>query len=355
MTTQDTRKLVPYLIIVLVVVLIGQYFPVPYFISQPGSAIELSPIIQVEGGYEEQGTFMLTTVRMRGANPFYYAWARWNDYMDLISREDLLAHYQDEEDYSRRQLEIMKSSQETAIILAYQLAGQTIHTQNEGALIVSVTEHLPAAQVLSYGDIVTMVNGQRITQSEELIASLRDKKIGDKVTLVYLRDDVEHTHEFVLEGLPQTEEEIEAGVLQRAGLGIVTITKREVIADPPINIETRSIGGPSAGLMFTLEIYNQLVSEDITRGYRIAGTGTVSTEGRVGRIGGIHQKVVAADKANAEYFFAPNEEGQENSNYRRALEAAADIGTDMKIIPVDTVQDALDFLKKLPQRTNQGT
>ncbi len=61
--------------------------------------------------------------------------------------------------------------------------------------------------------------------------------------------------------------------------------------------------------MFSLEIYNQLMEEDLTKGYKIAGTGTIDSEGTVGPIGGIDQKIVAADKAGAEIFFAPNEKG----------------------------------------------
>lgn len=72
--------------------------------------------------------------------------------------------------------------------------------------------------------------------------------------------------------------------------------------DPTVKVKTDEIGGPSAGLMFSLEIYNQLTSEDLTKGYQIAGTGTIDEKGAVGPIGGIEQKIVAADKAGAEIF-----------------------------------------------------
>ena len=78
---------------------------------------------------------------------------------------------------------------------------------------------------------------------------------------------------------------------------------------PKVTVKTDEIGGPSAGFMFSLEIYNQLTEEDLTKGYQIAGTGTIDADGTVGPIGGIEQKIVAADKAGAEFFFAPNEKG----------------------------------------------
>lgn len=69
-----------------------------------------------------------------------------------------------------------------------------------------------------------------------------------------------------------------------------------------MKIDSHEIGGPSAGLMFTLEIYNQLVEEDLTNGHEIAGTGTINDKGEIGPIGGIQQKVVAASDAGAEVF-----------------------------------------------------
>ncbi len=82
------------------------------------------------------------------------------------------------------------------------------------------------------------------------------------------------------------------------------------MVDPKVKIDSHEMRGPSAGLMFTLEIYNQLVDEDLTRGHEIAGTGTINEKGEIGPIGGIQQKVVlAASDAGAEVFFAPNEKG----------------------------------------------
>src|SRR5699024_11578609 len=78
---------------------------------------------------------------------------------------------------------------------------------------------------------------------------------------------------------------------------------------PPVNIKSGDIGGPSAGLMFSLEIYNQLTEKDITKGYNIAGTGAIDSDGNVERIGSIDKKVVAADEEGVEIFFAPNEQG----------------------------------------------
>jgi len=91
--------------------------------------------------------------------------------------------------------------------------------------------------------------------------------------------------------------------------------------------------------------------------YQIAGTGTIDPEGNVGRIGGIDKKIVAADKQGAAIFFAPEDEITEDmrkvmpdikTNYEEALAAAKAIGTKMKVIPIQTLQDAIDYLEQLP-------
>jgi PDZ domain-containing protein len=106
----------------------------------------------------------------------------------------------------------------------------------------------------------------------------------------------------------------------------------------PVSIATNKIsGGPSAGLMFTLTVYNSLIPGDLTRGHRIAGTGTINLDGSVGPIGGIKQKVFAAEAAGAEYLLCPVD------NYKDAVSVAK-----IPVIKVATVQQALDFLHSLP-------
>ncbi|WP_025028043.1 SepM family pheromone-processing serine protease [Caldalkalibacillus mannanilyticus] len=351
MSRETVRRFLPTGIVA-VLLIVGFYYPLPYYISQPGEAVELAPIIQVENRHHEQGSLMLTTVRMGGANFFSFALANFNSYMDVIPKDFLLAHYKSEEHYSRRQLQVMESSQETAILVAYRLAGINIPVKNEGIIVTQTMEGMPAEQHLQIGDVIIRVDQKEVNTSEELITYILGKKKGDSVEITYLRDEQEQTAMLAISELPLSDEEKERGVEPRAGIGISTLTKRSLgEITPSVNIRTEKIGGPSAGLMFTLEIYNQLTEHDITKGYRIAGTGTINAEGNIGRIGGIHQKVVAADKAKVDIFFAPHEKWATNSNYQVALAAAKDIGTSMKVVPVEHVKDALAYLDSLPPKT----
>ena len=121
-----------------------------------------------------------------------------------------------------------------------------------------------------------------------------------------------------------------------------------------VTFDTSGVGGPSAGLMFTLDIYDQVNNEDLRKGRKIAGTGTIESDGSVGEIGGAALKVVAAAKAGADIFFVPKNPVDEETlkkdpdaktNYEEAVAAAKDLDTDMKIVPVTTVQEAIDYLR----------
>jgi PDZ domain-containing protein len=118
----------------------------------------------------------------------------------------------------------------------------------------------------------------------------------------------------------------------------VLIRSRGLEYDIPreVNFDTDNIVGPSAGSMFTMEIYNQLTPNDITLGKRIAGTGTVNLDGQVGKIGGVRYKMMAALEAEADLFIVPAE------NYEEA--EAANI--DLKLIKVETINDIIKYLEK---------
>lgn len=347
MTTTARSMIKKRWIVLVVFLLFLHFFQLPYYYSQPGGAMVLEDVIDVEGGYKESGSFMLTTVQMGRANLFFYVWAQLSPYRMLFPEEQLRYEGETDEEYHHRQVMAMTSSQETAKIVAYEQAGKPIKYQHKGVLVTTLIEGMPAHNVLQPGDHIVELEGEPVRTAEELVERLQGKTLTDTVLLTIKRNGQLETYEIGFSTFPESLNAPEG----RVGIGIsAPITDRDVTFDPKVEIDTSQIGGPSAGLMFSLEIYNQLIEEDLTKGYAIAGTGTISEDGTVGRIGGAAQKVIAADKAGAVYFLAPNEEGAVDSNYQEALVAAEDIGTDMKIIPIDTFTEALAFLDSLPSR-----
>lgn len=340
-------------IIVVIIALLITFVQLPFYISSPGMATELAPIVNVEGGGKERGSFSLTTVRIGKANVVQYAWAKVNDYYEIYPEDYIRPDGETEDEYSNRQLHMMENSKEQATVVAYTKAKKEIDIKYNGVYVMSVISGMPAEKVLQIGDRLFSVDGHAMKSSEEFIKYVSTKSKGDTVKLKLERKGKTMEVKVPLALFPkeQTGEQKD-----KVGLGILLVTDRKVEVNPPVTINTEKIGGPSAGLMFSLEIYNQLIDEDLTKGYKIAGTGTINYEGEVGRIGGIHQKIVAADKSDVEIFFAPNERGKTRvdkngekilTNYQEALETAKDIKTDMKIIPVNTFDDAVDYLEKL--------
>lgn len=326
----------------IIVTILLVYVRFPYYVTKPGMAAELEPYVQVEGGNKESGDFMLVTVSMGPANIVNLISAQFNKYTQISKAEEVLQEGESDEEYQFRQAYAMKDSQNAAIYNAYKRANRPASFQNKGVLVAGIAEDMPAKGKLKLGDVIVAVDGHPFETVEEFIEYMTGKKEGEVVNIEYVREGKRFTEKLQLKPIPNSE--------GRVGIGVSVVTERELVVDPEVKINAHEIGGPSAGLMFTLEIYNQLVEEDLTRGHKIAGTGTINAEGEVGPIGGIQQKVVAAHDAGAEVFFAPNEKGTPKSNYKEALEAAEDIKTKMKIVPVDTLDDALTYLEKMPEK-----
>lgn len=327
------------------------FVPLPYYIEMPGSALQLAPLIKVKGGYPEKGKFMLTTVRMGRANPYTYIWAKLRKHEDVVPVDEIMDKNETDEEFNVYQLYLMENSKHNAIQVAFTKAKKPFRSHYKGIYVLNVYDGMPAAKVLKAGDRITKVDGHAYKSSKAFTNFVAKKKAGDQITVTYVRGKKTKTAEIVLAKFKENH--------NKAGIGISLVDDRSITSDPSVKMDTEKIGGPSAGLMFTLEIYNQLTKEDITKGYKIAGTGEISTDGKVGRIGGIDKKVIAADKAGAEIFFAPDDtitaemkkaDPGIKSNYEEAKAAAKDIGTKMKIVPVKTFDDALDYLNGLKKK-----
>lgn len=321
------------------------FLQLPYYVYMPGSAEELRPMVSVQQGKKaEAGTFMLTTVGVSNANVASYIAAQFSKNYELIDKAAVRQPNETEKEYSERQTYNMMSSQSSAIQAAYNKLGIAFKMATEAIVVMHVNEGVPAASVLRAGDIIKAVDGATVGTGDELRAKLQSKKPNDTVAIDFERGTEKRSDTITLAELPA-----EGDQPARAGLGISLaeyISVKPDDASKQVEIKAGEIGGPSAGLMFSLEIYNQLSSDDLTKGYRVAGTGTIDAAGHVGDIGGIQHKIVAADREKAELFFAPK------GNAPDAQKRAEEIHTKMKIVPVGTMEDALAYLKALPTKAS---
>jgi PDZ domain-containing protein len=337
------------------------FVPLPYYVLMPGSAEPIKPMVHLaQGEPAEKGVFLLTTVAGRDVNLFNYFVALADPYEELVKKKDMFGQ-ESEQDYSQRQEYVMLTSQSDAMQAAYRKAGVPYEIRNEGVMVLRTLPGLPAEKILRGGDYLLQVDQTPIRKAQDLLDFLKNKKAGDTISITYRRGKSNLTAQLTLATLPQENDAQGKPLPPRPGLGFVPGDVQSVQASDPgkqLTVKTEDIGGPSAGLMFSLEMYAQLTGTDLTKGYRIAGTGTIAPTGEVGVIGGIEHKIVAADREHADIFFAPQdlrpkqgETFQPVLNYSDAVKEAQKIGSKMKIVPVGTLDDALRYLADLPPKS----
>ena len=333
-----------YVIIALIATFIAFTVPLPYYIEIPGTAEDVRRVLQVDNKQDQEpGAYQFVTVGVQHARLAHLIYAWLTPFTDIRSAKEMTGGSTDTE-FMRINQFYMETSQNMAKYQGLKTAGKEIDLKYLGVYVLTVTDNSTFKGILNIADTVTGVNDQTFASSQDLINYVNSQSLGDTVKVTYEEDGKTKSAEGKIIAL-------ENG---KNGIGIGLIDRTEVSSDVPIRFSTAGIGGPSAGLMFSLAIYTQIADPTLRDGRTIAGTGSIDRDGNVGDIGGIDKKVVAAAKEGASIFFAPNnpvtEEAKKanpnaKTNYETAQEAADTIKTDMKIVPVKTLQDAIDYLK----------
>jgi len=316
-----------------VVVLLLWPVKVPYYAMAPGPVEEVSGLVSipVEPTFESSGDLYLLTVGLREVNVFEWVEAQFNDETDLIARERIRPSGTSQEEVTRRNLDSMNESIDTAIFVALERLGYEVGFSGSGAEVFQVVEESGSIGLLEVGDIISAVQGEAVQTSDQAAAIIRTFGVGDDITISGTRGEEAFEVTVTLIAHPDLEGAPMLGVaLDTADL--------ELIFPVSVNIDSRNIGGPSAGMMYSLTVIDLLTEGDLTGGNRIAGTGTIRFDQTVGPIGGVRQKVYAARGIGADYVLVPE------ANYEDALTAADD---EIVVISVATLQDALDFLGTL--------
>ncbi|MGX7074016.1 SepM family pheromone-processing serine protease [Falseniella ignava] len=333
-----------YVIAGLIATFLAFVVPLPYYIEVPGGAEDIRQVLQVDNKEDkESGAYQFVTVRIQRASFAHLVYAWLTPFTDIHSAQEMTGGSTDAE-FMRINQFYMQTSQNMAKYQGLKTAGKEIELKYLGVYVLTVMDNSTFKGILNIADTVTAVNDKTFSSSKDLIDYVNSQKLGDKVKVTYEEDGQTKSAEGKIITLDNG----------KNGIGIGLIDRTEVTSNIPIRFSTAGIGGPSAGLMFSLAIYTQIAEPNLRDGRVIAGTGSIDRDGNVGDIGGIDKKVVAAAKEGASIFFAPDNPVSEETkktnpeaktNYETAVEAAKTIKTDMKIVPVKTLQDAIDYLK----------
>ena len=315
--------------------------PLPYTTYQPGPTIDVlgdpggKEIIQIPGQqtFRDDGQLRMTTVSVTPQDSelsLFQVLRGWIDPSDAVYPRESVYPDDKTADEVRDEGQVeMVSSQDTAIAVALEALDKPVTPALE---VLLVAKGSPADGALAVRDIFRKVNGTPLssdveTASQELRAAIRATPPGEQVTFTVLRDGAEVD-------VPVTPKEPSSMLF-----GLVTLTGSPEVGinlgqgfifpfDVTVTIDSR-IGGPSAGLMFSLAIYDTLTPGPLTGGGAVAGTGEIDADGTVGAIGGIQQKIVGAREAGAQLFLVPAEncddaQGARNGDMRLVKATAFD-------------------------------
>ena len=311
--------------------------PVPYVTERPGLSVDVlaeqngKEIVQVSGHptYRDNGELRMTTIYLTRSdakvNLFdaVQAWLSPDDAIyprDAIYPSDQTAQQSDAESAVQ-----MVSSQDSATAAALHALGYRFPSVVE---VLDVTPGLPAQGKLQVRDIFLRVDGKPVKSAQDIVDAVTSTRAGDPVTFVVRRAG--KAVPVSITPVPV----IEQGVTHLR-IGVVPGPGYVFPFSVSVNIPEQ-IGGPSAGLMFSLAIYDTLTPGSLTGGKIVAGTGTIDASGTVGPIGGIQQKIVTAQRAGARIFLVPAD------NCADAL-GAPDSG--MRLVKATTLASAMQSIK----------
>ena len=318
-------------------IIVGASFVrVDYFLLSPGSVRRTEDLISVQGTttYPQNGEIGYTTVTVQRASALGWALAHLDSSITIVPKKEILGD-QTQDQNRQLNLQMMTDSKQTASAVALEHLGYDVKVTGTGAVVVGLADNSPSQGVLSVNDTIVSVDGAPIDRSDQLATAVGQRQPGDTVTLgvqPYHQDGTRTTddRQVTLGARPDD--------ATKGFLGVSTAT-RDMNYDLPVQVtvDSGSVGGPSAGLAFTLGIMDVLTPGSITGGHKVATTGTIEPDGHVGEVGGVHQKTLAVKASGAELFLVPRSEYDEAEKYAGSL----------RVEPVDNIDDALKVLSTL--------
>lgn len=319
------------ILLVFAILFVVLTYPLPYYIYNGGGTIDVNTRVEIENGYESKGSFNLAYVSELRATIPTWILAKILPSWDLIKMEDLtLSSKETNEDMFLRDKMMLNTANQTAIAIAYQKAGKKFEITKTNYTIAYIDEE--ADTNLKIGDHIVSLSGKTIKNLDQISTIIQEKEIGDTISITFERNGKNREGYMKVKKLDD-----------KKMVGISFLLEQEYRTDPTLQFHfAERESGPSGGLMLTLSIYDKLVSEDITYGRKIVGTGTIESDGSVGSIGGIKYKLKGAVQDHADVFLAPA-----GKNYEECVKLKEEYNYPIEILSVASFNEALQKLKDL--------
>lgn len=319
-----------FVFLVVAAVVSAALIRVPYFLLSPGSVRDTQKVIRVDDArsFDNPGEIAFATVSLQRATALGAALGWLDDSVDVVDEDKILGG-QSEKQNRQENMRDMTDSKQVATAVALKRLGYDVTTTGTGAAVVAVAQSTPAEGLLNPGDVVVGADHNEVHLAEDLVAAIGSHKPGEQIELEVQRAGEGATKRIlvVLASRPNEPD--------KALLGVSSVTRDLQFHFPiDVSIDSGDVSGPSAGLAFTLGVMDRLVPQSLTGGLKVATTGTIDTRGNVGPVGGVQQKTIAVRRAGVDLFLVPRSEYDEAKKY----------AGDMRVEPVDTLDDALKVL-----------
>jgi PDZ domain-containing protein len=323
------------ILILLLLAITFSLLPLNNGLEAPGVTPPAGPMVEVPPDHRHPfaGSFLLTTVYPQ--TPILtgeWIFGQLSPIIRIVPPDQIVPPHTSAQEEARLEYNMLEESQQTAIAVGLRLAGYPVTVEGKGVSVLSIQPDSLAKDVLKPGDIIIGLNGEPIRTIAELSNRLAKQKPDSTVQMQVERNGQKMT--VAVQLLPP----IQPSGPPRIGIMIESAGFSVQLPFPVKIVPQKIVGGPSAGLMFTLTVYNWVTPEDLTGGRTIAGTGTIDLDGTVGPIGGVRQKVIGAEFAGAQYFLSPPE------NYADAQSVARHV----QVVKVATAAEAIQFLRSIP-------
>lgn len=307
--------------------------PLPVVEYIPGPANELAPLVAIDGAPTEEidGRTLMLTVRLAQQPALPALRAALAPDRQLYRVDQVYPPDLERDRYLELQRDRFGRQFEIAAAVGARAAGYDAEMITE-VVVMDVVDGSPADGVIEPGDVIVAIDDEPVIAAEELQRDIRARQVGENIAVTISRDGETTTSRVTLGRAPEQD-------LPRLGVSIQTAVDRLQLPFEVRLAEETRIGGPSAGLMFGLTVYDLLDPEDLVGGRVIAGTGSLDADGTVGPVGGVPEKVRAAAAAGADLVLVP------------ALQEAVarESGVEVPIVGVETFADALTALRATPR------
>ena len=325
-------------------ILAALFIPSPFVILAPGTPQNvLGEAIKISGTktYPTTGKLSVTSVMVTDPDSYitgfdiFYGWL--DNQRAVLPRQEVYPDGETAAEAVKQGAAEMNGSQINATAAALSYLG---YKSASKLAVVDVNKESKAQNVILVNDQVLTIDDRKFESTTELLQFLDNKKPGDYVTVKVNRKGVELTKKITLSSRDD-------------GSAFIGINIQEQFVFPfDVKIKLEETGGPSGGLIFAIGVVDKLTAEDLIRSRNIAGTGTITTTGNVGPIGGIAEKIIGARDFGVEIFFTPIENCQDISNFEALGQGKGEKA--IKIVPVATLAEAIAVLK-LPENSKFPT